>query len=379
MNTILEESSNDSLDSGISMVEKRESWRQSSTSPFRTTNMNRTTMMMNNVDHSNQLLMPVINRRPSSSSSNLVMNGDSLMNQMCTLYTDMSFDDRIFFGVHNFFLLKCSLSENQCNVDFSANNNKVSIIGKAENVAKICKSFFLHSTFALQFEFYFFDETTCADYMKERFPSVQKEYEQWDVYISYRPEKPNILLFTFLTFRKFFVRLIQSMINFQMQLEFYQLGRVMPNFMSTLQIPITRREGNLINSNYLESIEHETGTKIKLIRYHDCHHYPFGNVIITGVDILSVIQARWLITTRFEYELKFQVTISDISLLVKCISSLNYDRSLIEVTISPCASNPSLDSKILSIKTNEKHIDKIFSIHKELIDSMMINGIISKH
>ena len=169
------------------------------------------------------------------------------------------------------------------------------------------------------------------------------------------------------------------MINFQMQLEFYQLGRVLPNFMSTLQVPITRRDANVINASYLESIENETGTKIKLIRYHDCQHYPFENVIITGADILSVIQARWLITTRFEYELNFQVFVSDTTMLVKCISSLNYDRSSIEVTISPCVSNPSLDSKILSIKTNEKHIDKIFSIHKELIDSMIINGVISEH
>ncbi|OTF71471.1 hypothetical protein BLA29_009175 [Euroglyphus maynei] len=242
----------------------------------------------------------------------------------------------------------------------------------------MCKSFFLHSTFALQFEFYFFDETTCADYMKEHFPTLQKEYEKWDVFISYRPEKPNILLFNFLTFRKYFVRLIQTMINFQMQLEFYQIGKVLPNFMSTLQVPISHRDRNLINSKYLESIENETGTKIKSIRYHDCQHYPFENVIINGMDILSVIQARWLITTRFEYELKFPVTTSDLSMLVKCISSLNYDRSLIEVTISPCVSNPSLDKKILSIKTNEKHIDKIFSIHKQLFDSMMINGIIPR-
>lgn len=371
-NQFFEVSSTDSVDSAVG-VERRKSWHESTQSPL-LSQMTISNRLSINDSGQNQSLMPI--NHPSS--SNLVMD-DSFMNQMCTLYIDMSFDDRVFFGVHNFFLLKCSLSESQCNVDFSATNNKVSIIGKSENVAKMCKSFFLHSTFALQFEFYFYDEISCAEYMKERFPSLQKEYEKWDVYISYRPDKPNTLLFNFLTFRKFFVRLIQTMINFQMQLEFYQLGRVLPNFMSTLQVPITRRDANVINASYLESIENETGTKIKLIRYHDCQHYPFENVIITGADILSVIQARWLITTRFEYELNFQVFVSDTSMLVKCISSLNYDRSSIEVTISPCVSNPSLDSKILSIKTNEKHIDKIFSIHKELIDSMIINGVISEH
>ncbi|KAH9511343.1 hypothetical protein DERF_009811 [Dermatophagoides farinae] len=315
-NQFFQVSSTDSVDSAVG-VERLESWHESTQSPLsQMTISNR--LSMNNLDP-NQSLGP-INHPPSS---NLVMD-DLFMNQMCTLNIDMSFDDRVFFGVHNFSQLKCSLSESQCNVDFSATNNKVAIIGKSENVTKMCKSFFLHSTFVLQFEFYFFDEISYAEYMKERFPTLQTEYEKLD-----------------------------------MQLGFYQLGRVLPNFMSTLQMPIVSRDARVINASYLESIENETGTKIKSSRYH-CQYYPYENIIITGADILSVF-------------------VSDLTMLVKCISSLNYDRSSIEVTISPCVSNPSLDSKILSIKTNEKHIDKIYSIHKELIDSMIINGVISEH
>lgn len=324
-----------------------------------------------------------------SPASPITYNANSHQSQMCTIYLDMTYDDRVFFGVHNFLLLKYSLTESQCNVDFSAADNKVSIVGSLQNVSRMAKSFFLHSTFALQFEFYYYDKQVFYDFLQNRFKMTQQNYERLDVFISYRQDKANIVLFNFLTFRKYFIRIIQVMNDVKMQFEFYQLGRVLANITSTLQIPINGRRNDVnqnrgISNQYIERIERETKCQIKTLRYPECQHqYPFINVIINGSDIFAVIQARWFLTSRFNYELKFQIPTSETVRLVKAISSMSYDRSLIEVEISPGIINPNADSdptmdslKIVSIKSNEKNLDQIFALRQEL--SILMNNSQSK-
>lgn len=285
---------------------------------------------------------------------------------LCTLYIDMTYDDRIFFGVHNFYQLKRSLLETQCNIDFSAPDNKVSIIGKVPNVQKMCEMFIAHSTLALQFEFKFYDEKY-LDYMRTTFALFHQQCELYHkVFVTYRRSKSNAILFNFLSFRSNGLGLIRAMIQLKNELEYCQVGEFLPNITSTMQIPCNRRDLTGRGNSYIEQIQNKTQTKIEVIRYEDCPQYQFENVLITGQTIPSVIQARFELASRFTFELKFQVSINETRSLVDYISKLSYDLKSIFISIEPC-NQIGPNSKIIAINGNEKSIGKLFTLRDQLI------------
>lgn len=285
------------------------------------------------------------------------------------LNLDMTFDDRMFFGKQNYWFLNYLLTINQCRIDFDAADNKVAIVGPAINLKKFCQSFYHHSTFAIQFRFQIYNSKQFEEFLSE-FEILKKEYENKCIYISYFRENSDFVLFKFLSFRKCFSLnfstnffAIENAINtLKEKLEYLRLGKNEEKITGTLQIPANRRESNGIN---IESIEKETGTQIKTIRYNDCPKYPFENVIITGDDLKSVVAARRKISAGFNYELQFRVPIKNVDLLVKNISKLN--RNNVNIKIHQLDLS---DTKIISFKCLENEMEKLFNLYEELLKSI---------
>lgn len=291
-------------------------------------------------------------------------------NEICILNLDMTFDDRMFFGKQNYWFLNHLLARNQCYIDFAGPDNKVSIMGPVSKLRDFCKSFYDHSTFAFQFEFQFYTEKQADEFLKE-FELFQKEHESKCIYISYFRQSGNLILFKFLSFRKYFsqskyatnLAIIRSAIfTLQEKLEKLKLGKNPQFITSTLQIPVIRRDSHVIN---IENIEKETKTRIKIIRYNDCPKYLFENVIITGDCLNSVLSARQKISAGFNYELMFHVPINNVDLLVENISKLN--RNSVSIKIHPADVT---DIKIISFKCQESSMDKLFILHDKLLKSM---------
>ncbi|KAI7688173.1 hypothetical protein SSS_10593 [Sarcoptes scabiei] len=285
--------------------------------------------------------------------------------EKCSFYFDMIYDDRLFFGFHNFNVLKNDLSTKRCNVDFSTSENKVNLIGPFANVFKIYDSLFAHSTFGIQFQFVYCDPIGLFDFLRERFKIFQREYGNYEVFISYqRDDKPNTISFSFLTFRKCLIRLIQTLNNFMLHLDHLQVGFFQPEFTTTFQIPTSKRDPSGLNSAFVESIENKTRTKISIVRYPHCF---FENITLTSKFIFGLIEARWSLTARFTCEMKFQISTSETEMLVRSISELDYDRTMIDISISPCSLNRS-DSRMVSIKSLERNNEKIFKITNDLLE-----------
>lgn len=280
---------------------------------------------------------------------------------------DMTYDDRVFFGVHNFFELKQSLRESQCNIDFSAPDNKVSITGQVASVHKMCTSFILHSTLALQFEFRFYNEKYLNFMRTTSFVLFHKQCELYHkVYVNYRRSKPNVILFNFVSFRNNSLGLIRAMVQLKNELEFCQVGELIPNITSVMQIPANRRDLTGRGNSFIEQIQQKTHTKIEVTRLDEHPHHQFENVVITGQTIPSVIQARFELASRFTYELKFQMQIAEKRPLVDYISKLSYDLKSVNITLEPCGQTGP-NSKIIAINGNEKSLGKLFTLREKVI------------
>ncbi|KAJ6216746.1 hypothetical protein RDWZM_007903 [Blomia tropicalis] len=293
----------------------------------------------------------------------------STPNNLCTIQLDMTYEDRVFFGVHNFYQLKKSLIETQCNVDFSAVGNKVSIIGQISNVQKMCEMFISNSTLSLQIEFRVYDEKY-LELLRNSFSIFHQQCElNHKVYVAYRRNgKPNQLTFNFISFRNNSMGLIRAMIHLKNELEQSQIGEFTSNLSSSFQIPSNRRDLTGRSNMFIEQIQKQTKTKIELIRYEDCPQYPFENVTINGTNLLSVIEARYELMSRFTFELKFQVFVNDTRMLVEYIAKLSNELKSIFISIEPCPIGPNM--KIISITGFEKNIRKLFTLREQLLDEV---------
>lgn len=288
--------------------------------------------------------------------------------EICTLHMDMTYDDRLFFGMHNFFELKQHLIRYQCNIDFSAPDNKVSIIGQLANVQRMAEMFIGNTTIAMQYEFQSFNDEF-LDHLKQFFDIFHQQCEQYSkVYVTYKPLKPDKILFTFLSFRFNTPALIQAMRHLKSELEYFNLGEFKP-VTTTMQLPANRKDLTGRANSYIEFVQQKTQTKIEMMRYEEFPQYPFDNVIITGRAIEEVVHARFLLFERFSYELKFQVPMCDTRLLVDCISKVSNDLKSIYISIEPCTS---IMYKIISINGNESSFHKLFTLRNQLVNSLEI-------
>ncbi|KAI2804544.1 hypothetical protein BLOT_003530 [Blomia tropicalis] len=260
-------------------------------------------------------------------------------------------------------------TQTQCNVDFSAVGNKVSIIGQISNVQKMCEMFISNSTLSLQIEFRVYDEKY-LELLRNSFSIFHQQCElNHKVYVAYRRNgKPNQLTFNFISFRNNSMGLIRAMIHLKNELEQSQIGEFTSNLSSSFQIPSNRRDLTGRSNMFIEQIQKQTKTKIELIRYEDCPQYPFENVTINGTNLLSVIEARYELMSRFTFELKFQVFVNDTRMLVEYIAKLSNELKSIFISIEPCPIGPNM--KIISITGFEKNIRKLFTLREQLLDEV---------
>lgn len=284
-------------------------------------------------------------------------------NQLCTLHMDMTYDDRVFFGVHNFFGLKQQLLVHQCNIDFAAPDNKVSLFGGLNSVHNMAEVLCRHSPLAIQIEFRFYSQDS-LEHVKNRAAVFYTRYESlFKVFITYHQIKPDTFLFSFLTHRANWCNIYETMVRFQFEYDLSRYGEFSPVMSSTLQLPSNRKDITGRNNLYIEEIRQKTKTDIELVRLEEYPQYPFDNVLIKGHRFHDVISARLMILERFVYTLIFQVPMCDTRLLVDCISKLGHDLKSINIIIEPSSSTI---YKVVSITGTQPNLRKLFALRNQL-------------
>lgn len=298
---------------------------------------------------------------PNSSTSSML---DGLFfNQLCTLHMDMTYDDRVFFGVHNFYGLKQQLSLHQCNIDFAAPDNKVSLFGGLANVQSMAEVLSRHSPLALQIEFRFYTPDL-VEHIKSRATFFYGRYETaFKVFITYHQVKADTVLFSFLTNRSCWRNLYEVMALFKYEYELTRYGEFSHVMSSTLQLPSNRKDITGRGNVHIEEIRQKTKTDIDIVRLEEYPQYPFDNVTIKGQRFQDVINARLLLLERFVYTLIFQVPMCDTRLLVECISKLGHDLKSINIIIEPSSSTI---YKVVSITGNQPNLGKLFALRNQL-------------
>lgn len=282
---------------------------------------------------------------------------------------DMTYEDRVIFGVQNFCRLRKSLYETRCNVNFSAAGNKVSINGDVTNVLRMCDWFVSSSNILIQVEYWLTKETD-YEILRHWFVFAGQQFEQiWGVCFSHRRVNGRLITFIFSTYCRNELNLGKVINLFLDYLKKFQMGEIVPAFTCKMQIPANRRDLTGRANAHIESIQKSTETKIEMVRFEEFPQYPFENVVISSQDIEKVFQARNELFKVFTFDLKFRVFIENTRPLLDYLfkKSSTLDRS-ISISIEP--SNESPNVKVLCVSGNEKHIKELFHLRGELIEEV---------
>lgn len=278
----------------------------------------------------------------------------------------MTYDDRIFYGIHNFSKLKYTVEEAQCNIDFAASSNKVSITGQVQNVQKMCETFIANSTITMSMQYRLF-ESKYSEKMRLAFARFHRHCErEHKVFTTYK-EVNGLFTFTFITFRNNGFGIFQAINHLKSSLQELKAGWFMNNIVSNLLVPANRRDLTGRANCFIEAIERSTGATLEVSKFDDAK-YQFEAIKISSPTLMSVMQARSELISRFSYELTFTIFITDTRPLVEYISKLTDEMKSVAVSLerSPEGAN----YKAVTISGNEKSINTLFTLRKQILDQV---------
>lgn len=291
-----------------------------------------------------------------------------LLSDLCSVHMDMTYDDRIFYGIHNFSKLKYTVEEARCNIDFAATSNKVSITGQVQSVQKICETFIANSTITMCMHYRLF-ENKYAEQMRNAFVQFHRLCErEHKVFTTYK-EMNGLFTFTFITFRNNGFGILQAISHLRTSLQELKAGWFLNNIVSNLLIPANRRDLTGRGNCFIEAIERSTGTTLEMSKFDDVK-CQFEAIKITGSTLMSVLQARSELVSRFSYELIFTIFITDSRPLVEYISQLTDQKKSVAVSIEPSSDGP--NHMTVTISGSEKCISLLFTLRKQILDQVSI-------
>ncbi|KAH9396621.1 hypothetical protein TYRP_019645 [Tyrophagus putrescentiae] len=288
------------------------------------------------------------------------------ISDVCSLHMDMTYDDRIFYGIHNFEKLKYTVEETQCNIDFAASSNKVSITGKAKNVQKMAETFIANSTITICIQYRLF-ESKYTEQMRYAFVQFHRICEREHKVFTTYTELNGLFTFTFITFRNNGLGILQAINHLETSLQELKAGWFLNNVVSNLLIPANRRDLTGRGNCFIEAIERSTGTTLEVSKFEDVK-YQFESIKITGSTLMSVLQARSELVSRFSYELIFTIFITNSRPLVEYISQLTDEMKSVAVSIERSADGP--NHKTVTISGSEKCISTLFILRKQILNQV---------
>lgn len=289
-----------------------------------------------------------------------------LLSDLCSVHMDMTYDDRIFYGIHNFSKLKYTVQETQCNIDFAASSNKVSITGQVANVQKMVETFIANSTITMCMQYRLF-ESKHSEKMRLAFVQFHRHCErEHKVFTTYK-EVNGLFTFTFITFRNNGFGIFQAINSLKTSLQDLKAGWFMSNIVSNMLVPANRRDLTGRANCFIEAIERSTGATLEVSKFDDSK-YQFEAIKISSSTLMSVMQARSELISRFSYELIFTIFITDTRPLVEYISMLTDEMKSVAVSIERSSDGP--NHKTVTISGNEKCINTLFTLRKQILDQV---------